>query len=66
MWPSDDTTSRIDELLRSGTVRAMPKEQDFHLAFKRALADVSPRIVTLDETGSTNDDARWPAPARRT
>ena len=36
----------------------MPKEQDFHLAFKRALADVSPRIVTLDETGSTNDDAR--------
>ena len=58
MWPSDDTTSRIDELLRSGTVRAMPKEQDFHLAFKRALADVSPRIVTLDETGSTNDDAR--------
>src|SRR5256885_3308535 len=36
----------------------MPKEQDFHLAFKRALADVSPRVVTLDETGSTNDDAR--------
>jgi len=36
----------------------MPKEQDFHLAFKRALADVSPRIVTLDETRSTNDDAR--------
>src|ERR1044072_2857350 len=36
----------------------MPKEQDFHLAFKRALADVSPQIVTLDETGSTNDDAR--------
>src|SRR6266568_8005359 len=36
----------------------VPKEQDFHLAFKRALADVSPRIVTLDETGSTNDDAR--------
>ena len=36
----------------------MPKEQDFHLAFKRALAEVSPRIVTLDETGSTNDDAR--------
>jgi BirA family biotin operon repressor/biotin-[acetyl-CoA-carboxylase] ligase len=36
----------------------MPKEQDFHLAFKRALADISPRIVTLDETGSTNDDAR--------
>jgi len=36
----------------------MPKEQDFHLAFKRALADVSPRVVTLDETRSTNDDAR--------
>ena len=36
----------------------MPKEQDFHLAFKRALADVSPRVITLDETGSTNDDAR--------
>jgi BirA family biotin operon repressor/biotin-[acetyl-CoA-carboxylase] ligase len=36
----------------------MPKEQDFHLAFKRALADVSPRVVTLDETASTNDDAR--------
>ena len=36
----------------------MPKEQDFHLAFKRALADVSPQVVTLDETGSTNDDAR--------
>jgi BirA family transcriptional regulator, biotin operon repressor / biotin---[acetyl-CoA-carboxylase] ligase len=36
----------------------VPKEQDFHLAFKRALADVSPRIVTLDETRSTNDDAR--------
>src|SRR5438309_8667290 len=58
MWPSDDTTSRIDELLRSGTVRAMPKEQDFHLACKRALADVSPLVVTLDETRSTNDDAR--------
>src|SRR5438067_2702099 len=36
----------------------MTKEQDFHLAFRRALAGVSPRIVTLDETGSTNDDAR--------
>jgi BirA family biotin operon repressor/biotin-[acetyl-CoA-carboxylase] ligase len=36
----------------------MPKEQDFHLAFKRALSDVAPRAVTVDETGSTNDDAR--------
>jgi BirA family biotin operon repressor/biotin-[acetyl-CoA-carboxylase] ligase len=36
----------------------MPKEQDFHLAFKRALADVSPRVITLDETRSTHDDAR--------
>jgi len=36
----------------------MPKEQGFHLAFKRALADFSPRIVTLDETASTNTDAR--------
>jgi BirA family biotin operon repressor/biotin-[acetyl-CoA-carboxylase] ligase len=36
----------------------VPKEQDFHLAFKRALADVSPRVVTLDETASTNSDAR--------
>lgn len=36
----------------------MPKEQDFHLAFKRGLAGVSPRVVTLDETRSTNDDAR--------
>src|SRR5439155_15510319 len=41
-----------------GSVRSMPKEQDFHLAFKRALAEVSPRVVTLDETRSTNDDAR--------
>ena len=36
----------------------MPKEQDFHLAFKRALADISPQVVTLDEPASTNDDAR--------
>ncbi|MGZ4138972.1 MAG: biotin--[acetyl-CoA-carboxylase] ligase [Actinomycetota bacterium] len=36
----------------------MPKEQDFHLAFKRALTDVSPHVVTLEETASTNDDAR--------
>lgn len=36
----------------------MPKPVEFHEAFARALAGVSPRAVTLDETASTNDDAR--------
>lgn len=36
----------------------MPKLTEFHAAFARALAVVSPRVVTLDETASTNDDAR--------
>ena len=36
----------------------MPKETGFHEAFARALAGVSPSVVTLAETGSTNDDAR--------
>lgn len=36
----------------------MPKPTEFHEAFARALAGVVPGGVTLDETGSTNDDAR--------
>lgn len=36
----------------------MPKPTEFHEAFARALASVSPRVVTLDEAGSTNDEAR--------
>lgn len=36
----------------------MPKPTEFHAAFARALRDVSPKAVTLDRTGSTNDDAR--------
>ncbi len=36
----------------------MPKPSEFHEAFARALDGVSPRVVTLDETASTNDDAR--------
>lgn len=36
----------------------MPKQTEFHAAFARALAGVSPRVVTLDETSSTNDEVR--------
>ena len=36
----------------------MPKETEFHAAFARALEGISPQVVTLDETGSTNDEAR--------
>lgn len=36
----------------------MPKPTGFHETFARALAGVSPHALTLDETGSTNDDAR--------
>jgi BirA family biotin operon repressor/biotin-[acetyl-CoA-carboxylase] ligase len=36
----------------------MPKPAEFHEAFARALAPVSPRVVTLDEAASTNDEAR--------
>jgi BirA family biotin operon repressor/biotin-[acetyl-CoA-carboxylase] ligase len=38
--------------------RLMPKPVEFHEAFARALDGVSPNVVTLDETGSTMDDAR--------
>lgn len=34
------------------------KPTEFHAAFARALEGVSPRLVTLDETASTMDDAR--------
>ena len=36
----------------------MPKPTEFHAAFARALRGVVPGAVTLDETASTNDDAR--------
>lgn len=36
----------------------MPKVTEFHLAMKRALSEVAPRVTTLDDTRSTNDDAR--------
>jgi BirA family biotin operon repressor/biotin-[acetyl-CoA-carboxylase] ligase len=36
----------------------MPKPTEFHAAMARALEGISPKLVTLDETGSTNDDAR--------
>lgn len=36
----------------------MPKPVEFHAAFARALAGISPHVVTLDVTDSTNDDAR--------
>ncbi|MFN2613562.1 MAG: biotin--[acetyl-CoA-carboxylase] ligase [Actinomycetota bacterium] len=36
----------------------MPKPVEFHDAFARVLADVSPRVLTLDECDSTMDEAR--------
>jgi BirA family biotin operon repressor/biotin-[acetyl-CoA-carboxylase] ligase len=36
----------------------VPKPTEFHTAFRRALDGVSPRAVTVERTGSTNDDAR--------
>ncbi len=36
----------------------MPKETEFHAAVSRALARVTSHVLTLDETSSTNDDAR--------
>jgi BirA family biotin operon repressor/biotin-[acetyl-CoA-carboxylase] ligase len=36
----------------------VPKATGFHEEFARALAGVSPRVVTLDEVGSTMDEAR--------
>ena len=35
-----------------------PKPTEFHAAMARALEGICPRVVTLDETGSTNSDAR--------